>query len=98
MTQKGLDPKFVQYAIDHVNDDHRKEMIEIVQKLCKAGWVEDAELLSYDHNKMTVQGNSATKQKSQLFKILFSKPLTDAKAFRPELIAILEKARNLTSI
>ncbi|MEM8940448.1 MAG: DUF2470 domain-containing protein [Bacteroidota bacterium] len=90
--QKPIDQKFAAYAISHVNEDHRPEMIDILRKICKADWVLDAELLSFDHHKMVVEGTDQ-KAKTERFEISFDRPLQNAKEFRPVLIEIVKKAR-----
>ncbi|MEM6319994.1 MAG: DUF2470 domain-containing protein [Bacteroidota bacterium] len=86
--------KYKDYAINHMNEDHRDAMVEMLQGFCQANWVTDAEMLDFDAQQMQIRGLDAVKQ-SEDFTLLFDTPLADAKEFRPTLMALLSKARAL---
>ena len=86
--------KFVDNAVAHMNDDHRDAMVDILQGLCQADWVVDAEMLSFDKEKMTIRG-LGTNDQTQDFEVTYDQPLEKPAAFRPTLIELLKRARSL---
>ncbi|MEM9833569.1 MAG: DUF2470 domain-containing protein [Bacteroidota bacterium] len=88
----SFDQKFVDGAIEHVNDDHRDAMTDILQGLCGADWVTDAEIVHFDKDKMNVRGlNEAGRE--ELFTVPYDESLEKPNQFRPMLIALLKRAR-----
>ncbi len=87
-----FDKKFVDGAVDHVNDDHRDAMTDIVKGICQASWAVDAELIHFDKAKMQVKGFGAN-QEAETFEIPFDESLEKPNQFRPKLIEILQQAR-----
>ncbi|HAS41571.1 MAG TPA: hypothetical protein DCS93_13910 [Microscillaceae bacterium] len=51
-----FEQRFVDSAVDHVNEDHRDAMIDILKGLRQANWVVDAELVSFDKEKIEAKG------------------------------------------
>jgi len=89
-----FEQRFVDSAVDHVNEDHRDAMIDILKGLRQANWVVDAELISFDKEKIEAKGfgdNHETKN----FEILFDIPLEKPSEFRFKLIEMLQEARAL---
>ncbi|MEM9884840.1 MAG: DUF2470 domain-containing protein [Bacteroidota bacterium] len=84
--------KFVTNAVEHMNDDHRDAMIDILQAFCDADWVVDAEMLHFDREKIKIRGLGEA-DKTADFEVAYDQPLTTAKEFRPVLIGMLKQAR-----
>ncbi|MEM1328899.1 MAG: DUF2470 domain-containing protein [Bacteroidota bacterium] len=89
---KTFNQKFVNGAIEHMNDDHRDAMVDMLHGFHNATWVTDAEMLHFDAEKMRVKGLGEN-DKSEEFDIVYDEPLATAKQFRPVLIKMLQKAR-----
>ncbi|MEO0726288.1 MAG: DUF2470 domain-containing protein [Bacteroidota bacterium] len=79
-------------AVEHVNDDHSDAMLLILKDHTKKQWMNKAVLESYAPKQMLVRGENEASDRSELFQIPFPKPLTNAKEFRPVLIAMLKQA------
>lgn len=91
---KAFNLKFMRYAVNHVNEDHSDAMLKILKDHVKADWINIAILESYDAQQMLVRGEDEESGRSELFPIAFPKPLANAKAFRPVLIAMLRQVPN----
>ena len=89
-----FEQKFVDSAVDHVNEDHRDAMIDILKGLRQANWVVDAELISFDKEKIEAKGFGAN-QETKTFEISFDEPLEKPNQFRHKLIEMLQQARAL---
>ncbi|MGD1895075.1 MAG: DUF2470 domain-containing protein [Cyclobacteriaceae bacterium] len=89
---KTFDQKFVDSAVEHVNEDHRDAMVDILTGLCEANWVTDAELIHFDKEKMEVRGFNA-EGREEIFTVPYDAPLEKSNQFRPTLIALLQRAR-----
>ncbi|MEO0573177.1 MAG: DUF2470 domain-containing protein [Bacteroidota bacterium] len=71
--------KFMDYAINHVNDDHWKEMVQIVQANTTIRDVSDVTLLDYNPKGMEVivARNNRDEQKIQInFPCVLNSPMT----------------------
>nr|WP_297918773.1 DUF2470 domain-containing protein [uncultured Allomuricauda sp.] len=86
--------KFVDYAINHVNEDHRLEMIQIVKTLTPFRDVEDVTVMDYHSSGMELLVHLPN-QKEQYITLPFEKKLESPQEFRPALIAMVNKARQL---
>ena len=94
---RAFNLKFMRYAVDHVNDDHSDAMLLILKDHNKEEWINKAILESYDADRMLVKGEDEESSRSELFEIPFPKPLSNAKEFRPVLIAMLKQSSNTAS-
>ncbi|MEM8527003.1 MAG: DUF2470 domain-containing protein [Bacteroidota bacterium] len=94
MKETQFQAKFIKNAVEHMNDDHRDAMVDILQGLCGATWVTDAEMLTFDKEKMQIRGTGAA-EKTEDFEVLYDTPLEKPKDFRPTLIELLRRARTL---
>ncbi|MEL6942000.1 MAG: DUF2470 domain-containing protein [Bacteroidota bacterium] len=94
MEKTTFNQKFVEGAVKHMNEDHRDAMVDILHGLCEATWVTDAEMLHFDKEKMEIRGLGAV-DKTENFEVKFDDPLEKANEFRPVLITILKRAREL---
>jgi len=83
---------FVDHSVNHMNEDHRDAMVDMLHGLCQALWVTDAEMLTFDDTCMQLRGLGPA-DRTEEFTIAYDEPLTEAKEFRPMLIALLGKAR-----
>ncbi|MEM6347205.1 MAG: DUF2470 domain-containing protein [Bacteroidota bacterium] len=88
-----IKPAFVQHAVNHMNEDHRDAMVDMLHGLCKAPWVTDAEMLHFDEHSIQIRGFGPV-DKSEEFSIPYDEPLTKANQFRPTLMQLLTKARH----
>ncbi|MEM1118799.1 MAG: DUF2470 domain-containing protein [Bacteroidota bacterium] len=86
--------KYKDYAINHMNEDHRDAMVEMLQGFYQTNWVMDAEMLDFDAQQMQIRGLGVANE-SEDFTLTFDTPLANAKEFRPALMALLSKARAL---
>ncbi|MEM0994083.1 MAG: DUF2470 domain-containing protein [Bacteroidota bacterium] len=86
--------KFVIGAVEHMNEDHRDAMVDMLQAFHRAEWVTDAEMLHFNREKMKIRGLGVA-DKTEDFEIAYDQPLQEAKAFRPVLIELLKKARKM---
>ncbi|MEM6684626.1 MAG: DUF2470 domain-containing protein [Bacteroidota bacterium] len=87
-----FDQKFMQYAVNHVNEDHKDAMLHIFKSVYTTKWVVEVTLLFYNANEMFVEVSDGSNMQEQ-FSISFPTPLKNAKDFRPVLIAMLNEAR-----
>ncbi|MEM7373788.1 MAG: DUF2470 domain-containing protein [Bacteroidota bacterium] len=83
---------FIDNAVNHMNEDHRDAMVDMLHGLCQASWVIDAEMLHFDEAGIQLRGLGLADQ-SEEFTISYEEPLTKANQFRPSLMALLAKAR-----
>ncbi len=90
----GFNQKFKTMVIDHVNDDHRPEMRDILRGICRIDWVEDGELASFDQGGIEALGFGADGQTVR-YEIRFPQALDKPKEFRPALIKMVHQARAL---
>jgi putative heme iron utilization protein len=85
-------PAFIDNAVNHMNEDHRDAMVDMLHGLCQAPWVTDAEMLHFDASSIRLRGWGAAGE-SEEFTIAYDEPLTKANQFRPALMGLLAKAR-----
>ncbi|MEM9361381.1 MAG: DUF2470 domain-containing protein [Bacteroidota bacterium] len=84
--------KFINYAVNHVNEDHRKEMIQLVQVFTDYEAVSDVTLLDYDAEGMEVIIVEREKGE-QRTRIPFPEALKGPHDFRPVLVDMVKTAR-----
>jgi putative heme iron utilization protein len=89
---KTFDAKFMNYAVNHINEDHKDALLDIFKAFHKTIVITDVTLLSYDKNEMHVEANADSDQPER-FSIPFPRPLETAQDFRPVLIAMLNDVR-----
>ncbi|MEN0045633.1 MAG: DUF2470 domain-containing protein [Bacteroidota bacterium] len=94
MKEIEFKPKFVTNAVEHMNDDHRDAMVEMLHGFYAADWVTDAELLHFNKEQMEIRGLGVNGRVED-FNLPYDEPLKQAKEFRPALIAMLNQARNI---
>ena len=83
---------FIDHAVNHMNEDHRDAMVDMLHGLCQATWVSDAEMLHFDETSIQLRGVDSADRSAE-FTIAYDEPLTKANQFRPALMALLAKAR-----
>jgi len=88
----AFDQKYVDYAVNHMNEDHRDAMVDMLHGLCGAPWVTDVEMLGFDEAGIQLKGLGEA-DKSEAFTLSFDAPLSKANEFRPALMGLLAKAR-----
>ncbi len=81
----------VQRAIEHMNDDHRDSMVEMVQTLTGYPWATDAEMLGLDLRGIDIRATGAGQETTT--RLLFATPLTGPQELRPAIIALAQRAR-----
>ncbi len=87
-----FDQKFVDNATEHVNDDHRDAMTDILRGLCGVDWATDAELIYFDKEKMDVRGLNE-EGREEIFTVHYDEQLEKHNQIRPLLITLLQRAR-----
>ncbi|MEM9930074.1 MAG: DUF2470 domain-containing protein [Bacteroidota bacterium] len=92
MSKDAFPEKFSKMAIDHMNDDHRHDMVTMLQALANADWVEDSEMMAFDQDKVTLKG-IGPKGREEVFDLRYPEPIAKAKEFRPVLVDMVRKAR-----
>ena len=89
---KLFDKKFVEYAVNHVNNDHSDAMLSILKYDANINWPIKAILNTYDHSKMEVVGLN-NQDKKENYNIAFPKKLDNAREIRLVLIEMLSKVK-----
>ncbi|MEO0628647.1 MAG: DUF2470 domain-containing protein [Bacteroidota bacterium] len=84
--------KFQDGVIEHMNDDHRDAMVDILHAYCDADWVTDAEMGPFDKEAMELIGLGPN-EKRVAFTVPYDKPIDKPQQFRPLLIEMLKVAR-----
>ncbi|MEM1257483.1 MAG: DUF2470 domain-containing protein [Bacteroidota bacterium] len=80
------------YAINHVNEDHRKEMVQIVKGYTDVSDVSDVTLLDYDAKGMEAMVVEKNKGKQKIW-IGFPRVLKGPHDFRSVLVDMVNVAR-----
>lgn len=78
-------------AMQHMNEDHRANMVDYARALAGLDWAEDAEMIALDRYgfdlRVTGQGKAAT------VRIAFDPPLTAPGQLRPAIVKLAQQAR-----
>lgn len=83
--------KFVVGIVAHINDDHRREMLELAHGLAGQSWASDATLLHADKRGIDLLLHGA--DRAERVRVPFDAPLEQPNQFRPTLIALIQRAR-----
>lgn len=81
----------VQRAIDHMNEDHRNNMVDMVRSLAGQTWAEDAELIAIDARGLDIQASGSGR--SELTRVDFVTPLESAGQLRDAVVLLARQAR-----
>ena len=84
--------KFMDYAIQHVNKDHQKEMLLVAKHYSQTEGIVSVRLLDYDKDGMNVQMSFENAQTKDI-KLPFPKSLNTPQEFRPVLVDMVKTAR-----
>ncbi|MEM6895458.1 MAG: DUF2470 domain-containing protein [Bacteroidota bacterium] len=84
--------KFMDYAIQHVNEDHQKEMLLVVKHFARTDSVVGVVLLDYNEHDMDLQLSLENGQTKNM-KLQFPKSLSTPQEFRPVLVDMVKTAR-----
>ncbi|MEM7343887.1 MAG: DUF2470 domain-containing protein [Chloroflexota bacterium] len=86
-----LSAQMVEYAIQHMNEDHRDNLVDYARNLAGLSWVEEAEMLGLDVEgfDLKVVGGGQADQ----VRITFDAPLTHANQLRPALVDLAKRAK-----
>ncbi|MEM8585002.1 MAG: DUF2470 domain-containing protein [Bacteroidota bacterium] len=84
--------KFRRGVIEHMNDDHRDAMVDMLHAYCDADWVTDAEMGPFDKEAMELIGLGKD-GKRETFEVEYESPIEKPQQFRPMLIEMLRAAR-----
>lgn len=87
----ALPEKFVAGVVEHVNQDHRAEMLELAHGLAGQRWAEDATLLHADKRGFELLLCAGGREEQ--VRIDFDTPLELPNQFRPALIALIGNVR-----
>lgn len=83
--------KFVTGVINHINDDHRAEMLDLARGLAGCNWAEEAEILHADPRGINLLLRTAGHE--ERLRVPFDPPLAQPNQFRPALITLIGQAR-----
>lgn len=83
--------KFVTGVVNHINEDHRREMLDLAHGLAGQHWAGDAELLHADPGGIDLLLRTAGREEQ--LRVVFDPPLERPDQFRPTLIALIARAR-----
>ncbi|HEU4328699.1 MAG TPA: DUF2470 domain-containing protein [Roseiflexaceae bacterium] len=83
--------KFVAGVVGHINEDHRREMVELAHGLAGQDWASDATLLHAD--KLGIDLLLHGEGREERLRVPFDAPLELPNQFRPTLIALIQRAR-----
>ncbi|GAB4108663.1 MAG: hypothetical protein OHK0022_60440 [Roseiflexaceae bacterium] len=83
--------KFVAGIVAHINDDHRREMLDLAHGLAGQGWASDATLLHADRLGLDLLLHAEGRE--ERLRVAFDTPLEQPNQFRPTLIALIQRAR-----
>ena len=86
--------KFVDYAIKHMNEDHRIDMRDMIMAFLKVKWVTDAEMLGFDAEKIQLKGYGE-QGAEKVFILPFDTPIGRAQELRPKLVQMVRQAREV---
>ena len=84
--------KCIDYAINHVNGDHQKEMVQIIQVYTDIGDVSDVILLDDDAEGM-ILAVTHKNEEEQKIRINFPRVLNGPHDFRPVLVEMVKAAK-----
>ena len=78
-------------AMEHMNEDHKDNLLDYAKAFLKLDWAEDVEMLNLDRYgfDLNVLGQGQLAQK----RLSFAKTLEDAKELRPIMVSLAEEAR-----
>lgn len=89
---KLFDEKLVEYAVNHVNNDHSDAMLSILKYDTNINRPIKVILNTYDHSKMEVVGLN-NQDKKENYNIAFLKKLDNTREIRLVLIEMLSKVK-----
>ncbi|MEM6803389.1 MAG: DUF2470 domain-containing protein [Bacteroidota bacterium] len=92
--EKAFAPKFYDMVINHMNDDHRPDMRDILKGIKGEAWVQDAELLHFDKEKIQFKAFGEG-GKEEVIEIVYETPLEKPKEVRPLLVQMVREAREI---
>lgn len=84
--------KFMDYAIGHMNDDHREDMVAMAKVYLKLGWAQDAEMLSYDAHGLRLK-ISDSQNRSEKHELNFPQALEREQDIRAVLVQMVKAAK-----
>ncbi|MCG8347137.1 MAG: class I SAM-dependent methyltransferase [Chloroflexales bacterium] len=83
--------KFVAGVVAHINEDHRREMLDLAHGLAGQNWASEASLLHADKHGLDLLLHAADRE--ERLRVTFDEPLERPNQFRPALIALIQRAR-----
>lgn len=83
--------KFVAGIIGHINEDHRRELLDIAHGIAQVGWADDASLQHFDKEGLDIALTGDNRR--QIVRVRFDTPLSKTTQFRPAMIALIGQAR-----
>ena len=81
----------LQRAIDHMNQDHRDSLIDMVKAFAGFGWAEDAELIGIDATGLDIRAIGDGRQEAA--SVAFDTPLAGADELRDAVVVLARRAR-----
>jgi len=83
--------KFVAGVVNHINEDHRAEMLDLARGLAGCAWAEEAEILHADPHGIDLLLRGAGRE--ERMRVPFDPPIERPNQFRPALISLITQAR-----
>ena len=91
-----LSPDLIRQAVEHMNEDHKENLLDYARNLAGLSWAEEVEMLSLDVEgfDLDVKGGDQMEQA----RIIFDPPLTKANQLRPRMVDLANQAKQKRSV
>jgi putative heme iron utilization protein len=83
--------KFVAGIVAHINEEHRRELVDLAHGLAGQTWVIEAALSHIDKAGLDLQ--LLARGREETLRISFDAPLDKTTEFRPAVAALIQRAR-----
>ncbi len=86
-----LSPELIRQAVEHMNEDHKENLLDYARNLAGLSWAEEVEMLNLDVEgfDLNVKGGDQTEQT----RITFDEPLTKPNQLRPAIVELAKRAK-----
>jgi putative heme iron utilization protein len=92
--EKELPEKVVRGIVQHVNEDHRQEMLECALAFGNTPWATDATLERFDRTGMDLRASGNGRE--QKMRLEFATPIQHNKDIQATMLELTEQARHKT--
>ena len=83
--------KFAAGIVAHINEDHRREMLELAHGLAGATWAAEAELAGIDKGGLNLLLRNGGREEP--LRVAFAAPSDKTTDFRPAVAGLIQRAR-----